>query len=206
MVFQLIEQSLASEPALQGTLKPFRGTMARLDREQRHLLILDTHSVKLWPTVLLQWQSRGDRAVLLVYPGAESITEKLCGVYHSVYGIVSMSSNILSELPRAVCKVVEGELWISPDILAECVKQTKLHMSQMSDPDPRFTAREDQILRFLMRGFSNKQIAAALRISERTVKFHVSNVLHKSQIGGRRELLYVEHPALSVDGEASCQS
>ena len=50
------------------------------------------------------------------------------------------------------------------------------------------TARERQVLQLLMRGLANKEISSLLEISERTVKFHVSNALSKLQLEDRREL------------------
>jgi two-component system response regulator DevR len=49
------------------------------------------------------------------------------------------------------------------------------------------TAREGQVLQLLMRRLTNKEISSA-RISERTVKFHVSNILSKLQLDDRRSL------------------
>jgi DNA-binding CsgD family transcriptional regulator len=44
------------------------------------------------------------------------------------------------------------------------------------------TAREGQVLQLLMRRLTNTEISSALAISERTVKFHVSNILSKLQL------------------------
>lgn len=49
------------------------------------------------------------------------------------------------------------------------------------------TGREIEVLRLLANGRSNKQIAALLRISEHTAKFHVSSVLGKLGAGSRTE-------------------
>jgi DNA-binding CsgD family transcriptional regulator len=51
------------------------------------------------------------------------------------------------------------------------------------------TAREGQVLQLLFRHLTNKEIAYQLNISERTAKFHVSNVLRKLGIENRRNLL-----------------
>jgi DNA-binding NarL/FixJ family response regulator len=51
-----------------------------------------------------------------------------------------------------------------------------------SDDAP--TARESQVLELLARGYSNAQIAARLRISERTVKFHITSIF--SRLGAKR--------------------
>ncbi len=52
-----------------------------------------------------------------------------------------------------------------------------------------FTIRERTVGRCVRKGLSNKQIAEALGISVRGVKFHVSNLLHKSGLGGRIALV-----------------
>lgn len=51
------------------------------------------------------------------------------------------------------------------------------------------TARERQVLDLLMQGLQDKEIAARLVISPRTVKFHVSAILVKRQAADRKELL-----------------
>lgn len=49
------------------------------------------------------------------------------------------------------------------------------------------TERETEVLRLLARGLANKQIAAALGISEHTVKFHVSSIYAKLNVTNRAE-------------------
>jgi DNA-binding NarL/FixJ family response regulator len=80
-------------------------------------------------------------------------------------------------------------LWIRRDILNEYVRQNTLLSALLPVQAKRFTAREDQIVKFITRGFSNKQIASLLGTSERTVKFHVSNILQKAGVHCREGLL-----------------
>jgi DNA-binding NarL/FixJ family response regulator len=54
-------------------------------------------------------------------------------------------------------------------------------------PSPTLTQREQEVLEHLAHGLANKQIAAALGISERTVKFHVSAVFAKLGAANRTD-------------------
>jgi DNA-binding NarL/FixJ family response regulator len=65
-----------------------------------------------------------------------------------------------------------------------------LQQVRQAPPTPRpslFTPREHDVLRLLAQGQQNKEIAATLAISERTVKFHVSTILEKLGAGNRTE-------------------
>ena len=47
--------------------------------------------------------------------------------------------------------------------------------------------REREVLKFVAKGLSNKQIAVSMRVSPSTVKRHVENVLRKLQLKNRVE-------------------
>jgi DNA-binding NarL/FixJ family response regulator len=60
--------------------------------------------------------------------------------------------------------------------------------SPADDPElARLTAREREVLAGLGRGLSNRQLAAELYVSEKTVKTHVSNVLAKLRLADRTQ-------------------
>jgi DNA-binding NarL/FixJ family response regulator len=52
----------------------------------------------------------------------------------------------------------------------------------------KLTRREGEVLAGVTRSLVNKEIAASLNLSERTVKFHVSSLLTKFRVRGRMEL------------------
>jgi len=56
--------------------------------------------------------------------------------------------------------------------------------------DERLTAREEEVVRLVARGMSNKAIAHELRISPRTVEGHVNHVFDKLDIASRTELVH----------------
>ena len=56
---------------------------------------------------------------------------------------------------------------------------------------PELTEREGQILAEVARGLTNKEIARALSLSEKTVKHHMTNVMQKLQVRNRVEAAMV---------------
>jgi DNA-binding NarL/FixJ family response regulator len=72
---------------------------------------------------------------------------------------------------------------LQPVVASKLLRRTRL------DQEP-LTAREREVLHLLARGLTNKQIAADLVITERTVKFHVSAILAKLGAGNRTEALH----------------
>lgn len=61
-------------------------------------------------------------------------------------------------------------------------------------PEPKqdavLTDRELEVVRLLARGMSNREIGAALFISETTVKFHVRNIMKRLEVARRTEVVY----------------
>ena len=51
------------------------------------------------------------------------------------------------------------------------------------------SSRENEVVNLLLLGRSNKQIALALGVSERTIEFHLKNIYIKMQVGSRVELI-----------------
>jgi DNA-binding NarL/FixJ family response regulator len=75
----------------------------------------------------------------------------------------------LDEIERAIAAVARGESYIDPRLASRLVTRSPERLSE----------REREVLRLVAGGQSNKQIAAKLRISERTAKFHVTAILNK---------------------------
>jgi DNA-binding NarL/FixJ family response regulator len=107
-----------------------------------------------------------------------------------VKGIVPYSE-IQEKLAPALDAVATGGFWVPRSLLSRFFDS--LVASSRGRPQSglsaSITGRERQVLEALLDNLSNKQIADKLYISERTVKFHVSNLLAKFHLKHRQELL-----------------
>jgi NarL family two-component system response regulator LiaR len=88
-------------------------------------------------------------------------------------------------LEAAIRLVHEGEALLDPQIAGRV-------MQAVARPSPAgdislLTPREREVLRLLARGLSNRELAAELVVSEKTVKTHVSNVLMKLGVHDRTQ-------------------
>jgi DNA-binding NarL/FixJ family response regulator len=191
LALQVIAQALASDKTLCSDVLVI-GTCEKPHLEcPGQVLVLDSCSQPQWLEIALEWQQGGGHVILLVAHNKSQRMEQVRGLRLGVRGVVSLSSSLDAELPKAARNVLEGKLWINHEILHEYVRRTNSSVQRMADLKQRFTTREEQVAHFVVRGYSNKQIASALRISERTVKYHVSNILQKSCATSRKELLKV---------------
>ena len=64
----------------------------------------------------------------------------------------------------------------------------------------KVTDRERTVLQFLSKGATSRDIAKALTISERTVKFHIGNIIHKLEAKNRTEAVVVAMVRGLLDG------
>jgi DNA-binding NarL/FixJ family response regulator len=99
--------------------------------------------------------------------------------------------HIQRELPRAAAELAQGGHWISRDILTGFIESIlpELRGGESLNPDIGISRREREVLDLLLENLSNKEIAAKLFVSERTVKFHVSNLLSKFGVQRRSDLI-----------------
>ena len=92
------------------------------------------------------------------------------------------------ELFRAIRLVSEGGSLLQPIVATKLMQHVSGRTALPLLPEP-LTEREMDVLNCLAQGRSNKEIAAQLSISERTVKFHMSAILGKLNAANRTEAL-----------------
>jgi two-component system, NarL family, response regulator LiaR len=99
---------------------------------------------------------------------------------------------VLCVLGPAISAIAEGRIWTSPEVIRLYMNLTSKRTAAYGIGIEMLTVREHQVMELLRMRYSNKEIAGLLKISESTVKFHVSNVLMKSNVNHRRDLTETE--------------
>ncbi len=93
------------------------------------------------------------------------------------------------ELVDAIRRISEGDAVFSPRLAGFVLDAfASLPVGEVDPELDRLTAREQEVLRHIARGYTYKEVAASLDISLKTVETHVSSVLRKLQLSNRHEL------------------
>ncbi len=89
-----------------------------------------------------------------------------------------LKSAIREELLRAIREMRDGKRYIDPAVAPRLAER----MGHRS-----LTSRELEVLKMVVRGMGNKEIAAGLNIAEVTVKLHMSHLMEKLNVKDRTE-------------------
>lgn len=93
------------------------------------------------------------------------------------------------ELQAAVKRVHDGDAVFSPRLAGFVLDTFLAEPSAPVDPElDQLSPREREVLRFIARGYTYKEVGTELGISVKTVETHVSAVLRKLQLSSRYEL------------------
>ena len=95
------------------------------------------------------------------------------------------------ELFKAIRVVSEGGSLLQPVVASKLLQHMSQKTTGRETSADSLTEREMEVLKLLAQGKTNKEIAAALVISERTVKFHVGSILSKLGAGNRTEAVTI---------------
>jgi len=97
------------------------------------------------------------------------------------------------ELIKAIRTTHAGELWAERKVLSQVVDSLLQRMEGLNTPlaalRETLTEREEEVVKWVIHGMMNKEIAAQLGISEKTVKAHLGNIFSKLKVSRRLQLL-----------------
>ena len=133
--------------------------------------------------VLKRLRERGDRTPVILLTASLASAEAIEAIQLGVNGLV-LKESAPHQLLQCIESVRVGERWIDPEATLRAL-QYATDRQAASSPLSR---RETDLVRLVMHGLRNKEIAAEMSITEGTVKMHLHNIYEKLGVGTRTEL------------------
>ncbi len=94
-----------------------------------------------------------------------------------------------AELISAIHIIMRGDLYVDPSMMRTVLADTINAAVSQPSPVEKLTPRETQVLKYIVEGYTNRQIGEELDISVRTVEGHRANVSAKLGLHSRLDLV-----------------
>ena len=186
---------LAQDPTLQvaGEAGDAAEAVRKAQALQPDLVLLDNHlpgatGIQAMPD--LKEAAPGARIVLLTVSEDENDLQLALRSGANGYLLKTIEGDVLT---AAIHRVMAGEPVVSPELMGKLVAALQARSAANApvpapfavDTGPALSPREQEVLRQIARGASNKEIARTLDIAETTVKIHVQHILRKLGVSSR---------------------
>lgn len=116
------------------------------------------------------------------------------GIFHALENGAQgalLKNNAETELPSAIRKVASGGQYISPEVRRQL---------KANPPIPKLTTRQTEIMTFMAKGSTSKEIANAIGISTNSVNEHIETIIRKVGATNRTEAIAIalKHQLLKI--------
>ena len=177
--------------------------LRNLDIPRAAVYVIDAHAARQATGALLtNILERYATARLLVVGDKLKEADSYSLLRQGAKGILTYAE-AREQLPLALPQVAAGGIWVPRPVLSRFVdsilSSTQGRRLRM-DSTNELSRREQEVLASLLENLANKEVAERLHISERTVKFHVSNLLAKFGVRRRADLILLCYQRRNVAG------
>jgi DNA-binding NarL/FixJ family response regulator len=191
-----VRAGLEGKVEIAGAAATVDEAVSLIAAERPDVVLLDVHMPDGGGVaVLRRAAAAGTDARFLALSVSDAAEDVIATIRAGARGYVTKTISS-DELADAIRRVHEGDAVFSPrlagfvlDAFAGAAPALRQGADPAADPElDQLTAREQEVLRHLARGYMYKEIAHRLEISVKTVEAHVSSVLRKLQLSSRHEL------------------
>jgi DNA-binding NarL/FixJ family response regulator len=185
-----LSRLLASEPDLQivGECGSASEGLAILAEKPVDLVLLDYDlGEHHGNSFLIAAREMGYQGKFLMVTAGMGTVEVSVALNHGASGIFH-KHNPPGSLTRAIRMVAAGEVWVDQKLIQSLADRS----ARREDHTRRqLTAREQAVLRGLLEGSTNKEIAAQLFVSESAIKATLQQLFHKTGVRTRSQLVRI---------------
>ena len=158
-----------------------------------HILLLDLSLPKLSGLeVLAELNKLGSRTRAILLTGAIEREQIIEALQLGVRGIV-LKHSALQLLLKSIRCVNEGQYWVGRDGVSDLIQALRRTRPSHSAPEAKrnfgLSSRELEVIALIVAGYTNKDLAQKLGISENTAKHHLTNIFDKLGVSNRLELV-----------------
>jgi DNA-binding NarL/FixJ family response regulator len=184
-----VRAGLEGRVDLAGAAATVDEAVALIADQQPDVVLLDVHMPDGGGVaVLRRAAAAGTSARFLALSVSDAAEDVIATIRAGARGYVTKSISP-EDLADAIQRVHDGDAVFSPRLAGFVLDAFAGAQPAPADPElDQLTAREQEVLRHLARGYMYKEIAHRLQISVKTVEAHVSSVLRKLQLSSRHEL------------------
>lgn len=126
---------------------------------------------------------------LIAFTASTGVDTAIRALDSGATGYVLKGSNS-EELIDAISTVCSGDTYITRSFATKVINAlTNSSLRRQAAAAVKLSIREDQIVRLLLKGKTNKEIAMAISISEKTVKHYMTILMQKLQVRNRLEVV-----------------
>ena len=199
-----VRSELAEEAAdgieIVGEAPDVETAVSVIKAEQPDVVLLDVHlpgglghgGVDVLRGCVAQESQRGEPIRFLALSVSDAAEDVIAVIRAGARGYVTKTINS-TDLATAIRRVAEGDAVFSPRLAGFVLDAFGTAagapaVATADDELDRLSAREQEVLRLIARGYAYKEVAKELFISIKTVETHVSSVLRKLQLSNRHQL------------------
>ena len=184
-----LRAELGAQFEIVGDAGEVDGAVEGIRRARPDVVLLDVHLPGGGGRTVIETIHREDPEVRFLALSVSDAAEDVIAVIRAgARGYVTKSISP-ADLADAIRRVREGDAVFSPRLAGFVLDAFRGRISGPIDPElDQLTAREQEVLRHIARGFTYKEVGRRLHLSVKTVETHVSSVLRKLQLSSRHEL------------------
>ena len=166
-------------------------TMTALSRTDADLVLLDYDlGVEQGLSLLDQLKNRQISArVLVVTAGMPDAAIRLA--MEAGASGVFLKHNKLEELITAIHRVADGEIWLDKTLIRALVAPPTPATTRSAELTRPLTSRQGEVMRGILDGLTNKEIASRVNSSESSVKAVIQELFHKAGVRTRSQLVRI---------------